>query len=341
MSPARSLGWSLVRGAYGLNRRRKLLARNRPRASDAVLLEAAIARLRREGFLEYRGEFGAELTTFIPFVNWLKAEGLMRGRRLVTYVGMRPYYYFLDDGEFAEKPGPRVWVPINSRDWPANSTYSATRKPWHVYPDYRTRYASEGRAFAKPVMFIQNKFAIEEGMRPVNFLQLKALERLLAENCERFDIVYSRPRTVAAKNGYVADGNAHCDYPDLALVESHPSVLDLEGHCARHGLDYNLAKLQTLAKSHVFVAVQGGGAHLLACFDRSLLLLLDFKSGEFPHAYGRGPYKYLSDPPLVLLVARSDSAFDRGLDILQGVRVVDGVVRFTPGAARALPGLRM
>ena len=90
-------------------------------STDRQLLDSAIARLRETGEIAYTGEFGAEITTFIPFVFWLKTRGMLSGRRVLTYAGMRPYYYFLDDAEYSEKPDARAWVPVEQRTWPSNS----------------------------------------------------------------------------------------------------------------------------------------------------------------------------------------------------------------------------
>ncbi len=323
MWPLKTLGYRATRLAYAANRRRNRTADQRPIASDVMLRDRSIASLKETGVITYTGEFGAEITTFIPFIFWLKAEGLMRGRRVVTFAGMRPYYYFLDDDEYAEKPEARIYTPVARRTWPTNSTYTAVRQAWHVCPDYRARYAGEGLKFSRPVLFVQNKFATEQGKGPINYLHLIALDRLFAAHSRTFDIVYSRPRTLPRETGYVEDADIACDYPDLAVVRRHPHVLDLETWCVRQMADYNLVKLQMLAKSHVFVAVQGGGSHLLACFGESLMLMLDYRSGEFPHSYSLGAYKYLSNPSPILLLARSDRDLDRGLDVLEGVRMVD------------------
>ncbi len=288
--------------------------------NDQELLNQALSRLEATGAIEYKGEFGAEITTFIPFAFWLKTQGLLAGRRVITYGGMRPYYYFLADDEFHEKSGPRQWVPIEQRDWPTNSTYSATKQPWHVMPDYRSRYRSQGRKFRRPVLFIQNKFCVEWGVGPLNFLSLRALEKLFRLASDRFDVVYSRPRTLPKDVGYTTDHNIDCDYPDIELVRRFGDVLILEDLCAESDASYNLAKLEILAKSHLFVAVQGGGAHLLGCFGNSVLLLLHCDGDEYPHAYASGPYKYLSTPPPVLLLARGHVEMDQGVNVIGGFR---------------------
>ena len=283
-------------------------------APDQELLTAALARLKAHSRLEYRGEFGPEITTFIPFVAWLKQQGYLAGRRIVTYSGMRPYYFFLDDSEFEGKVQRRSWVPVAERDWPSNSTYTASASPWHIYPDYRLHFRPLGRQFHRPVLFIQNKFTVEWGEGPINYVPLNSLQRLLELTASKFDVVYSRPRE--SVRGYSYDDNASCDYPDRTVIRQFAHVLDFEEACQDQSGNYNQTKLEVLAKSHLFVAVQGGGAHLLACFGESLLLLLHCAGEEYPHAYRHGAYKYLAAQPPWLLVAQDTEQFRAGIEVI-------------------------
>ena len=292
-----------------------------PSSQDRERLAASIALLKAQSKLEYRGEFGPEITTFIPFVAWLKQEGYLSGRRIVTYAGMRPYYFFLDDSEFEGRIEPRNWLPESERYWPSNSTYTATASPWHVYPDYRRHFNQNGRRFDRPVLFIQNKFAVEWYEGPVNYIPLNSLRRLLELTANKFDVVYSRPRERAT--GYSWDDNTACDYPDRAVIGQFAHVTDFEAECQAAARNYNQAKLEVLARSHLFVAAQGGGAHLLACFGDSLLLLLHNAGEEYPHAYKHGPYKYLSAQPPKLLVAMNSEDFKAGVEVI-GNAVIQG-----------------
>ena len=282
---------------------------------DEELFTAALSILKDRGFIEYDGEFGPEITTFVPFVAWLKQEGHLQGRRVITFGGMRPYYFFLADEEFETKPQRRIYRNETKRKWPTNTTHSATKQEWHRCPDYRAYYRDRGRAFDRPVLFIQNKFAVEWNAGPINYLPLFAIEQLFRISAGRFDVVYSRPREVLDGKGYARDHNRGCEYPDIEIAERY-NVPILEEMCLETGADYNTTKLEILAKSHLFVAAQGGGAHVLACFSNSLLLVLHREGREYPHAYAAGPYKYLSDPPPLLLVARDND------QLLQGLKVV-------------------
>jgi hypothetical protein len=340
IAPARAALLALTRAAYGVARRRRNVW-PRPPLSDEALAEQAVARLKATGQIEYTGEYGDEITTFVPFAFWLKTQGLLTGRRIVTYGGMRPYYYFLDDGEYAEKPGARHWIIEAKRDWPSNNGYMIIPRPWHVFPDYRARYANQGMTFKRPVLFIQNKFTVDWDSGPVNYLPLLALEHLFRTCAGRFDIVYSRPRALRRDVGYTEDHNTHCDYPDFALARRFPEVLILEDHCEATGAPYNLTKLEILAKGHVYVSTHGGGANLIATFNNALMVLFEREGLEYPFSYMRGHYKHYAKPPPVLLFARSLKALRRALKVIDGVRVEGADVIVGPQARRALAGLRI
>lgn len=299
-----------------------------PINQDEKHLQYCLAQLKQHRVLEYRGEFGAEITTFMPFVAWLKKEGHLSGCSIKTYHGMRPYYFFLEDDEYQETSELRSWLPISKRYWPNNSTYHAIWGPYQCYPDFRTYYLESGLEFPRPVIFMQNKFNIEWGAGPINFMPLKALKNFFESTKERFTIVYSRPGTFT-NNGYTKDHNIELNYPDLEIIKQFHHVIQFEEYCAMYSKNYNQTKLEILAKSNLYVAVQGGGAHLMACFSGGLILLLDRSEDlsqegrEYPHAYQFGPYKYLSSPSPELLVARNFSDFNAGLELLSQAKLED------------------
>jgi hypothetical protein len=302
-------------------------------AHDRALLDHALDLLARNSVLEYTGEYGPEVTTFIPFAAWLKQAGLLQGRRIRTYFGMGPYYFFLSEDELEFKTEPRQWVHVRDRYWPSNSTYHATASPWHVYSDYRQHYALRGMNFQRPVVFIQNKFTVEWDVGPINYIPVGALGRFLSRALERFSVVYSRPGSVKdAHKGYSRDHNLELSYPDNQILERFPEVVHLERLCADQALDYNLTKLEILAKSRLFVSVQGGGAHILAAFGDSILLMLDheeylgIEGREYPHAYQHGPYKYLAKVPPRLLVTRNFPDFIEGMQMMSRVTFDSGKI---------------
>lgn len=290
---------------------------------DEELLAIALKSLEEKGFIEYFGEYGNEIATFVPFVAWLKQEGLLSNRRVITFNGMRPYYFFLDDSEFEAKHENRKHLPPKNRPWPSSFTHTATRQRWHVFHDYRAHFRNSGRNFEKPVLFIQNKFNVEDAIGPINYLPLGGLDAFLSVVENRFHVVYSRPGIVDVKGNYSHDAALMCTYPDLMAVRKHEKVEVFEQTCIDTGADYNTTKLEYLAKSHVFLAVQGGGAHILSAFGNSVLLILHKTGLEYPHSYAKGPYKYLAEQPPTLLVVREHGDLGAGMRILAETRVTD------------------
>lgn len=291
--------------------------------ADEALLDRLLLRLNETGKIEFTGEYGDEIATFIPLVHWLKQEGLLRDRKVLTYRGMRPYYFFLNDDEFDAKDHSRHGVPEHARDWPANSVSTATRKAWHRPPDYRAFYITRARQFSRPTLFIQNKFTVEWKLGPINYLPLFHLKYLLTQTAGKFQIVYSRPSARKCGSGYSADHNIFCDYPDLDVVRQFEDALVLEEIAAREDRSYNEVKLEVLAGARLFFAVQGGSAHILAAFGNSLLAILHRRGREFPHAYQRGLYKYLSDDPPELLIARNNAELRSAIKVFASANVVN------------------
>jgi hypothetical protein len=69
--------------------------------------------------IEYLGEFGTEIVTFLPFVYNLHLKGLLENRKVSTYSGMKSYYYFLNRRKLIERTEKRFWVPPGERWWPS------------------------------------------------------------------------------------------------------------------------------------------------------------------------------------------------------------------------------
>jgi hypothetical protein len=305
---------------------------NRNLKTDEEHLSFCLQVLKERRELEYSGEYGAEITTFIPFVAWLKAQGHLKGCRIKTYVGMRPYYFFLDDDEYEEKSDLRRWLPIPERYWPSNSTYHAVQSPYHYYHDFRAHYGRKANPFNRPIVFMQNKFNIEWEAGPINFMPLMGLYQFFEATKDQFTIVYSRPGSRNNQN-FSKDHNFELNYPDLNILSDYPHAIHFESYCADNALDYNTTKLELMARSRLYIAVQGGGAHLMACFSGSIMLVLDRSENlspggmEYPHAYQSGPYKYLASPPANLMVARNFPEFYDGLALMSQVQIDEGQFR--------------
>jgi hypothetical protein len=88
-----------------------------------------------------------------------------------------------------------------------------------------------------------------------------------------------------------------------------------------------------LARCYRFISTQGGGAHQIAMFSGSLLVVLHRRGFEENWAYYPGYYSFIAPVPPLLAVCRSDSELMRALLVFDGSVVVNG--RCLPGPAAA------
>lgn len=250
--------------------------------------------------LVYRGEFGIELSTFIPFIFTLNSRGLMKNRTVSTYVGMKPYYYFLDDHHYVEKSENRYYVPPQDRWWP-NSGFKRRPLPCESYPDYQAAFekTKKNSNMRKKVIFVQNKFCIEWNSGPINYLPLLTLEDLFRRTSEEFEIVYSREAIGDAPPDYALDDNTPLSYPDLRICQkfSHVTVLELQ-----KTRSYNDLRLRYIADSYAVISVQGGGSYTFAYFDKPTFIF-HRRGVESLYAYRRGIFSYMTKRKTPLYVS--------------------------------------
>jgi hypothetical protein len=274
--------------------------------------------------LEYSGEFGPEIVCFVPFVHWLHQAGRLGRRRVLTYPGMRPFYFFLADANYAEKSEARRYVP--AREMPAylpNPSEQRGRKTaFEVFPDYRGAFGGRfARNCKKPILVVHNKHCLEWGIGPINFMAVDSLDRLFDALKQEFQIVYFREgfgSVDLALLGYSADHNTPLPFDDAAVLERHPEVLSFERLAAaspdRHA--YNRLKLEVFADCRRFIVSQGGGAHLAAWFADTLVVL--HRMGyELRNAYVNGFYRYAIEPPLRLLITRNTAQLEEAAGIFR------------------------
>jgi hypothetical protein len=157
--------------------------------------------------LDFEGEFGAEVNSFVPFVYWLHQAGLMHGRHIRTYHGMRPFFYFLDATQIKEVETPRRFVPPQDRPaWlPTRNDHMSCRSPFEMFPDYRGHFRNGMFDIGRPLLIVHNKVTPEWGRGPINMLSLDLLDRLFAKLTETFHVVYLRPGLAGRPAGYSVD----------------------------------------------------------------------------------------------------------------------------------------
>jgi hypothetical protein len=265
-----------------------------------------VARLDEElpGIIQYEGEFGPEIVTFLPFVYNLHIRGLLKNRRISTYSGMKPYYYFLGPRKLIERTENRFFLPPGDRWWPHSDEHQRIPISGETYPSFK-RFRKKTN-----VLFIQNKYCVEWDEGPINFLSLETLRKIFESTEGKFKVVYSRQGIITneAALGISIDHNKEMHLEDLALCESFPHVIVLEKRRITDFRSYNSRKLYWIDRALLLAGVQGGSNYPWTYFKKDSVIL--HKRGrETEFSYQQGFYNYLSNPPLALKVVHNDETF--------------------------------
>lgn len=286
--------------------------------------------------LEFRGEFGAEMNTFIPYVHWLHRMGLMRNRKVETYAGMEPFYFFLAPDQLILRSNKRHPVKPFPDYFPHRDDFWATRTGMEWTPDYRAHYA--GRvASTKPICIVHNKYTTEWRGDPVNFFELDVLDALLDGLKRDFHVFYfEAARAAFVGIGYSADSQSFIPYDDLSVARNHPEVTVFGDAALESGKSYNQFKLELFSNAWHFMTVQGGNAHLCALFPGSLCAVLHRAGREADHGYHAGTFQFLANPKPIYLLARESAEMLPFADVFRESTLLDGRVHLGPKGLETL-----
>lgn len=300
--------------------------------------------------LAFEGEFGEELNSFIPYVHWLYQNGELAGRKIATYAGMEPFYFFLDPQQLILRSLTRRYVAPNAAPpyYLHPSGLSAHRVGLEWAPDYRTKYATNF-GFTKPLLVIHNKYTAEWEESPVNYFKSDTLDKIFRTLKDRYQIVFfEAARRADSEKGYSLDHQPLILYNDVEIARAHPEVL-VFGDLLRQTPDsYNLLKLKIFSSCYHFITVQGGNAHMCALFPGSLVAIQHVKGGEEGHAYQNGIFQFLANPHPIYLIGRNGAALLEILAAFEDCTWIDDRVhlgtagialyeRFNPRAWRSVP----
>lgn len=265
--------------------------------------------------MEYRGEFGAELVLFLPFCGWLNKLGLLKDHVISTYHGMRCFYDDLDCKEIVERAEPREFVrPRQRAEWLPVKDEHAYMAPnvCHSFPDLRKKFSKLGSLDTlfkerKPLLVIHNKYNIEWEREPLNFIDEATLATLFERFSHDFNVVYFRHGILGASPGYTEDHTPMEPLNDLEVVRQFPRVSLFEDLLEAHGqgLDTNQMKNLIYSQCHRFITVQGGGAHHIAMYSGSLMLIAHRAGNECFGAYDEGYYNFMAPVPPVRMICTS------------------------------------
>jgi len=105
--------------------------------------------------LKYEGEFGPEIVSFIPFVFNLHIRGMLENHKVSTYIGMKPFYYFLPRKKLIQRSENRRWIPPEERWWPASDEHTRPAMHGEHYPLY-SRKVQQKKSYSCKINIVSN-----------------------------------------------------------------------------------------------------------------------------------------------------------------------------------------
>ena len=234
--------------------------------------------------IDYGGEFGPELSTVVPYAYSLFREGKLG--RVATSRDMTCFYYFCSAVE--EKYASRVFLPPDRRSKlglpnPDEHTGQLDLAQWDA-PPYREVYHNDVFRWDKPTLVISNKYNLEWGGAPVNFISLTELERMFELLVDDYKIVYNRP---LPKN-VTSDNSETYVLGDHDLVSKYDQIVTMqELHLEHPEFTFNELQLRVYANCRNFISVQGGNA-VLASYFGGINVIKVLRGEELR----RGDYRY-------------------------------------------------
>lgn len=221
--------------------------------------------------------------------------------------GLKPTYYFSSNV-----------IEINRFD-PVNDSLSYnleapeyTKHEWSP-PPLKEHFGGKIN-FSRPVVVIQNKYALEWLQGVYNYFPLEVLDELFVYLKEKYDIVYIRP--TGKSKDYYKDENEIKEFKDYEFIkEKHPEVYTIEDFTNTYpDISYNTLQFMIEASSDKHITVSGGNACISAYFGGDVMI---FDSPEGKGA-GRGVWK--TDSWLKLLSGANIFGFNTHKDLIKKVK---------------------
>ena len=232
-------------------------------------------RLCNKSQLEVVNEFGNELILYIPYYYYLHKNNLLFDHKITTFRHMKPFYYFLDGDRIIEKQNNRDWIHEHNRPLVANnSEYTKYfNNLYWVPPPYKQFYANNVIQFEKPILVVHNKYNLEWGVNPINYIGLDTLKYIFNTLSDKYQIVYIRPKSDTTDYSY--DNSAILDdFKDYELIEQEfNQIITFNDLLKKYPYKYNELQLMLFSKCDNYISSQGGSTYLISYFFKRMLIL--------------------------------------------------------------------
>lgn len=213
--------------------------------------------------LSYRGEFGPELTTVLPYAYYLSKNGSLG--KTIGSLDTKCFYYFSKEHE--ELYHTREYL---SPDHPERSCLPNPSEhkfklltTQFIPPPYKQIYANRRFVWRKEPLVIMNKFNQEWEGLPRTYLNLTVLKTIIEWLKGDYQIIYSRPLPFEI----IGDNSQILRLGDYDLVAAYSDVVSIQQlHQSNPDLTFNTLQLMVYANCNKFISLQGGTSVLASYF---------------------------------------------------------------------------
>jgi len=184
--------------------------------------------------------------------------------KIITHKGAEPFFYFADNIETTSitKNLRAGYRGIYLKEFDPKK-YSSI---WHP-PPYKDYYKEFIKTNTDEVIVISNKYNIEWGVKPYNYINLDFLEKFFKKFSSKYKIYYIRYRGIGEE---YSDDVAPLDFKDYELTNKYniETVYDI---IDTYNIGFNTAQLYIHSKAKHTISVAGGNAILSAFFGTDLV----------------------------------------------------------------------
>lgn len=293
--------------------------------------------------LDLNPEFGYELVCAAPYAYWLKEQG--EHVKVVTSVGMKPYYWFCDEVEEKYTTRsvdnssngvqnlPNTWIHHNAiaifgKDYSLLTEEEQKQaNGWLDYskwiaPPYAKEYKREGIPNLNNYVIISNRFNLEHGHVPIGYFDIESLYIMFNLLTEKgYNVIYKRPHNTE----FATDPNELRNQNIRANVEGYGIITDynltkyfenvylFDDIVKEVGGTYNEAQLVIYSSAEGFISMGGGSSILCSYFNKPVIIYVntskDIRPGYFE---GESYFNKLSDAKVLPVVDTIDDIVKRG-----------------------------
>ncbi len=246
--------------------------------------------------LFYFGEFGPEMVLCLPYAYWLHNNDLLGSTK--SCLDTRCFYYFnpkhievnryrtIDTNVSGNKELPNEWE---------HNISTFCYKYW-TPPPLKEQYIKNNEIeFSKEVVIISNKYNIEWGKEPINYINFETLSMLLDMLSKKYTVIYRRPTL----NMHVGDQNELSGQfnvldksgkvTDYDLCKSYNNVYTFQDLMNMYPyFSFNMFQCKVFSLCDKFITVQGGNSHFIGYFAKINLNLIK-KGKELRPGYFTSP----------------------------------------------------